>query len=615
MNTIGRTSYAVEITTDGVDDIVALNREISQMQEEFTTFNTGLNESEKEIAEWLKQLGFTSEELEELQKVSEETAKLLQFKVTGLDPEQVERFRKELKDTADQANKTKGFMEKLGAAAKLAASYKLASVFSSTGREMLNAAAAHEDLSVSMTVMLGSAEKAKSVLADLNKFANVTPYNPDEVNASGRALLSYGVAADNLESTLLTLGDVAAGTGMSIQDLSDIYGKNLTQGVIQTNDLMQLAGRGIPIFEEMAKVMGTTADKVKGMASSGAIQFEHLEKAFRNMSGEGGKYAGMMGELSKTWNGLEGALGGNIDNIKKGIGGMILTALKPLLQVAVAFTDWITQNETAMMVLKAAFLALGVIVGGLLLSSVVAATTAFWGMATAVIAATWPFVLALAAIAAVGAAIYWLVTHVEEVGAVVGAVGNYIWLVIESIAGFFVWLGKKIPEPFVKAFNATKARFNNFVNFVKAIPGKIVDFFKSIPERIKNAFLGLKNIMMNFLKDILPESIYNVILRVSGGSEPEHRATGGPVTSGKPFLVGEEGPELFVPGTDGRIIPNHKLGSGKTGASGTSGITIHFNTTINASGNGDASEIKRAVEEVIRGAIPAIREKLALEGI
>jgi tape measure domain-containing protein len=42
------------------------------------------------------------------------------------------------------------------------------------------------------------------------------------------------------------------------------------------------------------------------------------------------------------------------------------------------------------------------------------------------------------------------------------------------------------------------------------------------------------------------------------------RAAGGPVTSGSPYIVGERGPELFVPGRSGTIVPNNKLGGGGT---------------------------------------------------
>jgi signal transduction histidine kinase len=40
------------------------------------------------------------------------------------------------------------------------------------------------------------------------------------------------------------------------------------------------------------------------------------------------------------------------------------------------------------------------------------------------------------------------------------------------------------------------------------------------------------------------------------------RASGGSVSSGTTYLVGEEGPEMFTPRTSGRIIPNHQLNGG-----------------------------------------------------
>ncbi len=40
------------------------------------------------------------------------------------------------------------------------------------------------------------------------------------------------------------------------------------------------------------------------------------------------------------------------------------------------------------------------------------------------------------------------------------------------------------------------------------------------------------------------------------------KASGGPVMGGTPYMVGERGPELFVPGSSGSIVPNHALGGG-----------------------------------------------------
>ncbi len=50
------------------------------------------------------------------------------------------------------------------------------------------------------------------------------------------------------------------------------------------------------------------------------------------------------------------------------------------------------------------------------------------------------------------------------------------------------------------------------------------------------------------------------------------RARGGPVTAGRPYLVGEKGPELMIPGTNGNIVPNNALGGG--------GVTVVQNINV-----------------------------------
>jgi hypothetical protein len=77
------------------------------------------------------------------------------------------------------------------------------------------------------------------------------------------------------------------------------------------------------------------------------------------------------------------------------------------------------------------------------------------------------------------------------------------------------------------------------------------------------------------------------------------RAAGGPVSIGSaPYIVGESGPELFVPSGSGTIMNNNRLGM-----MGGGGDT--FNITVNVpTGNGD--DVVRALQDYVRrrGAIP-----------
>jgi hypothetical protein len=81
---------------------------------------------------------------------------------------------------------------------------------------------------------------------------------------------------------------------------------------------------------------------------------------------------------------------------------------------------------------------------------------------------------------------------------------------------------------------------------------RVVGFLDDMIDKVK-AFIKL-------VKDNpVVSGISGLIDRVFGGA----RAMGGPVTSGTSYLVGEQGPELFTPGRNGSITPNHSLGGGR----------------------------------------------------
>ena len=57
-------------------------------------------------------------------------------------------------------------------------------------------------------------------------------------------------------------------------------------------------------------------------------------------------------------------------------------------------------------------------------------------------------------------------------------------------------------------------------------------------------------------------------------------ASGGPVSAGSSYVVGEQGPELFVPHASGTIVPNNKMSGG--GSSGSS-VTVNYNIAAGVS--------------------------------
>ena len=188
-----------------------------------------------------------------------------------------------------------------------------------------------EQLNIAFETFLGSADKAKKVIADLRKFADVTPFETEQVNQAGRALLAFGFSAEELIPTLTRIGDVAAGTGKDFNELALIYGKAKTQGLIQGEELNQLAEAGIPIYAELAKVLGVNEKQIRKLGEQGKISFASLEQVFRNLTGEGGRFAGLMERQSQSLDGL-------FSTLSSAIQGKLTSAMNDLLPIIKSIT-------------------------------------------------------------------------------------------------------------------------------------------------------------------------------------------------------------------------------------------------------------------------------------
>ena len=103
--------------------------------------------------------------------------------------------------------------------------------------------------------------------------------------------------------------------------------------------------------------------------------------------------------------------------------------------------------------------------------------------------------------------------------------------------------------------------------------GIVIDLFAGLVDVVNKAYTAIKNIV-NFIKNNpVTKALGGVIDTVFGGG----KAMGGPVNAGTSYVVGERGPELFVPNTAGTIVPNGGGGRGNT-------INVTVNGAIDAEG-------------------------------
>lgn len=159
--------------------------------------------------------------------------------------------------------------------------------------------------------------------------------------------------------------------------------------------------------------------------------------------------------------------------------------------------------------------------------------------------------------------------------------------------------------------------------FARALEGledslSSIDWFAGdIFKQMGKAFKGMVNDIINeafrlmvikpLLKQIFGDDsggggsggIFGAFMSAAAAYMGGAKAGGGPVTANTPYLVGEKGPEVFVPGASGGIVPNHKMGGGSIV---NQTINIHYDATLESMD----TRIRQSVPMVARAAAAGI---------
>jgi len=163
---------------------------------------------------------------------------------------------------------------------------------------------------------------------------------------------------------------------------------------------------------------------------------------------------------------------------------------------------------------------------------------------------------------------------------------GYFERIILQIGDFFTRdFPQKIKETIEllqSIFKTVQERLLEMTNPIKTIEDGLVKAGKAFEDALVDAILTGKSSFEDF-RNILRETFARAIVQ-KFITEPIFglfKAQGGPVSAGQPYIVGEKGPELFMPGASGTIIPNNNL-QGSGGAGGGS-VTYNINAVDAAS--------------------------------
>lgn len=288
------------------------------------------------------------------------------------------------------------------------------------------------------------------------------------------------------------------------------FGGGKTSGAIQT--LLEESDRLQSKYDQL----GTSADRAKKFEDAWADQRK---------------------QFSQQWNELKDRV--EAYGIKLG------NWLIPKIQTAIT---WMSQHKDIVKILA-------IVIGTVLVVAIIAYTAAMMSAAIATLAATWPILAIIAVIALVAIGIYELVKHWDTAWNWIKQISGDVWHWIYQ----YIW-----KDGIWKAFDVTRDTLDQLVDWWKKGWDKIGEDIQNVYDHTIKPVLDAIGKGTQAIHDFFDTSAHGTTAGIPG------RAGGGPVNAGMPYMVGENGPELYVPGQSGTILtPGQIAAMGRS--SGSSG--------------------------------------------
>ncbi|MGI8484084.1 MAG: tape measure protein [Thermomicrobiales bacterium] len=173
----------------------------------------------------------------------------------------------------------------------------------SLGEDALRSAADYEQIRVAFDGLLGSADKARVLLKEVSDYAVKTPFTLPTVAEGAKKLLAFGVANEQIIPTFKMLGDISLGNTDKLGYLIHAFGQVTATGHLMGRELLEFRMQGVNLGGALAKQFGVTQDAMQKMVEKGQVGLPAVEQALSSMTSKGGLFFQGMERQSKTFNG------------------------------------------------------------------------------------------------------------------------------------------------------------------------------------------------------------------------------------------------------------------------------------------------------------------------
>lgn len=194
-----------------------------------------------------------------------------------------------------------------------------------------------EDFEANLTTLLGSADDAKDMLADLKEMANTTPFETTDLLEATQMMLGFGLETDKTRGYLETLGDISMGNSQKLMSLTRAFSQMGAAGKATMEDINQMIDAGFNPLQIMAEKTGKSMAELREEVSDGEVSFDDIAEAMEDATKEGGRYYKAMEKASKTMN---GKMSTALDALNTALGDLTESLLPLATKAIEKITDW-----------------------------------------------------------------------------------------------------------------------------------------------------------------------------------------------------------------------------------------------------------------------------------
>ena len=432
----------------------------------------------------------------------------------------------------------------------------------------------------SLEVLTGSLSKTNQIIKEIQEFGAVTPFTSSELIEQTKRLKAFGFETDELVDTTKRLANVAGATGADLQGIALAFGQIRAKGKLQREEELQLLERGVDITSELKRITGKRGEEFEKMMRKGAISADLVNQALINLTNEGGAFFGGATKQATTLNGKLSTLIDTVQTLARTVGDILGPTIKFVL-------DTTTKAVQALDRVFKRFQTIGKIgIGGVSKAESKAREDAvkltqlkfdndkFRGESVFASKEENKFFKEQFE--------FLKKQNIER-----ELLRNKEFEANEEKTNALVATAQKNKE-INTILGDTKNKTDAITDSTKNIKTAFEQIGDSIATGVSDALVGaiqgtksLGEAAAGILNDIgsqlLRLGINTVLGSVFGGpfAKLPGFANGGRPPVGKPSIVGERGPELFVPSTAGTVIPNNAMG----------GVTNNIVVNVDASGS------------------------------